>query len=46
MFEIGCAFRTVTEENVLYSDFFLILSAILGKAEYQLDVVALLRLML
>lgn len=47
MFEIGCAFRTSTEENVLYSDFFLfILSANLGEAEYKLAVVALPRLML
>lgn len=47
MFEIGCAFRTGTEENVLYSDFFLfILSANLGKAENKLAVVALPRLVL
>lgn len=47
MFEIGCAFRTVTEENILYSDFFLlILSANLGKAECKPAVVALPRLML
>lgn len=47
MFEIGCAFRTATEENVPYADFFLfVLSANLGKAEYKLAVVALPRLML
>lgn len=47
VFEIGCAFRIVTEENVLYSDFFFfVLSANLGKAEYKLTVVALPRLML
>lgn len=47
MFEIGCAYRTVMEENVLYSDFFLfILSANLGKAEYEVAVVALPRLVL
>lgn len=45
MFEIGCTFRTATEENVPYSDFFLfILSANLGKAEYKLPVVTLPRL--
>lgn len=42
LFEIGCAYRTVTKENVLYSDFFpLILSASVGKAEYKVAVVAL-----
>lgn len=47
MFEIGYAFRTVTEENVLYCDFFLfVLSANLGKGEYKLAVVGLPRLML
>lgn len=42
MLEIVCASRTVTEENVLYSDFFrLVLSANLGKAEYKVAVVTL-----
>ena len=42
LFEIGCADRTVSEENVLHSYFFaLSFSAKLSKAEYKVAVVAL-----